>query len=77
MRSTYVLHASTRGYGVRAVQEDLLVWAAPDASPAGTAGLVTFLNTHGADLPPAVVRRMLGAFGSALDDEAAPDERAS
>ena len=81
MRTTYVLHASSEGYAVRAVAENMIVWGAPDASPAGTAGLVTFLNAHAGDLPPALVRRMLDPFGNVTADAGLPlaerPERAS
>ena len=66
--STYVMHIGRNkgAYGVRERTEDLLIWQADDASASSAAYLVAFLNAHARHLGAHEVRRLLGAFGSAL-----------
>lgn len=74
-RSRYVLHHSAAGYGVKETTAGMLVWRSPAASATSAAYLVTFLSSHGIDLPAQQVRELLTAFDSDLDAVPGDDER--
>lgn len=62
----YVIHHGNRGYGVRAVAQDMIVWQALDASAGSAAYLAQFLNSHARHLPASQVRAQLTPLGSDL-----------
>lgn len=66
MSSSYKIHMSKAGHGVKESTEDLLVWQAGDASASTAAYLVAFLNAHAREVPAHRVRTLLVELGSDL-----------